>query len=50
MAQSMATAGMHPAIIVQKYESGHPLLSEVPSGRENATFTSGKLQDLVGFS
>lgn len=50
VAQSMIPAGMQPAIFVQKYRSGHPLLSEVSSGRENATFTSGKLQDLFGFS
>lgn len=50
VARSTATAGMQPAIFVQKYGSGPPLLSEVSFGGENATFTSGKLQDLVGFS
>lgn len=50
VAQSMTTAGMQPGIFVQKYGSGHPLLSEVSSRREKAILTSGKLQDLVGFS
>lgn len=50
VAQSIATAGLQPAVFVQKYGSGHPSFSEVSYGRENATFTSGKLQDLVGFS
>lgn len=35
---------MQPVIFVQKYASGHPLMSKVSSRRENATCTSEKLQ------
>ena len=43
-ASPLLPAGPQSVTFVQKYVSGHPLISEASSGRENATYTSEKLQ------